>query len=190
VAAAVFGLIGVIIGGVINFVATVYQQNRTDRSARHAIARLTYDDFLRYQSTLVRALAAGTWWPDSSLLKTQTSVADRKVLLGDLDDGTSQDVADAQGWMEYLIQVRKRAGTRGPSEIELELMRDNFCRLDHARWQLSGSVSGRRFRSFVDGATLKSLDHYTTLELLGISDEDCRCRRELHYGRGEDHGTS
>lgn len=105
-----FGLIGVIIGGVINFVATVYQQNRTDRSARHAIARLTYDDFLRYQSTLVRALAGGTWWPDSSLLKTQTSIADRKVLLGDLDDGTSQDVADAQGWMEYLIQVRKRAG--------------------------------------------------------------------------------
>lgn len=184
-AAAVFGLIGVIIGGVINFVATVYQQNRTDRSARHSIARLTYDDFLHWQSTLVRALAAGSWWPDSSLLKTQTNIADRKVLLGDLDDEPSQDVADAQGWMEYLISVRQKAGTRRPTEIELELMRDNFCRLDHARLQLSGDVSGRKFRSFVDGASLKTLDHYTTLEELGISDDDCRCRRQVHYGRGE-----
>jgi len=188
VAAAVFGLIGVIIGGVINFVATVYQQNRTDRSARHSIARLTYDDFLHFQSTLVRALAASSWWPDSALLKAQTKLDDRKVLLGDLDDAPSQDVADAQGWMDYLIQ-RRHDAHGPPSAIDLQLMRDNFCRLDRARWQLSGSVSGRRFRSFVDGATLASLDHPTTLEELGISDEDCRCRREVRYGRGDADGS-
>jgi hypothetical protein len=183
VAAAVFGLIGVIIGGVINFVATVYQQRSSNRASRHSIARLTYDDFLRWQSTLVRALADGTWWQDSALLKTQTSVEDRKTLLGELDDGPSQDVANAQGWMEYLIQRREDAHRR-PTETDLQIMRDNFCRLDHARQQLSGDVSGRRFRTFVDGATLASLDHYTTLEELGISDGDCRRRQQVHYGRG------
>jgi hypothetical protein len=184
----VFGLVGVIVGGVINFVATVYQQRGLDRSARHSIARLTYDDFLHYQSTLVRALAASSWWPDSALLKPQTKLEDRKVLLGDLEDEPSQDVADAQGWMDYLIQ-RRHDADGPPGAIDLQLMRDNFCRLDRARWQLSGTVSGRRFRSFVDGATLASLDRHTTLEELGIGDQDCRCRRHLHYGRGDADGT-
>ena len=74
-AAAIFGLIGVLVGGALNFATTYYLQPRQDRSAVQSIARLAYDDCLHYQSTLVRALAESDWWPRNELMSTQ--VGDR-----------------------------------------------------------------------------------------------------------------
>ena len=61
VTAAIFGLVGVLVGGVLNFVTTVRIQGRKDRFALRSIARLAYDDCLHFQSTLVRALAEEQW---------------------------------------------------------------------------------------------------------------------------------
>lgn len=182
VAAAVFGLIGVLVGGVLSFATTVYLQDRRDRSSLRSIARLAYDDCLHFQSTLVRALATPGWWPAGEAIDPQVDDGDRKFLLGELDDASSQDVAAAIGWAAYITLRREHAAA--PTEAELLMMRDTFCRLDVARWQLSGKVSGRRFRSFADGAVLTTLDTPTTLEALGICDAECRERRKLNYGRG------
>jgi hypothetical protein len=184
--AAIIGLVGVvvgaIVGGVANWLVQNSQANRQTASSVRAIARLTYDDFLHYQSTLVRALARDhDWWDRTEALHRQTSVEDRKQLLGALDDEPSQDVAAAQGWMDYLLS-RSNSVAR-PTDIDLTVMRDTFCRLDRGRYQLSGSVSGRRYTSFKDGAVLESLDHPATLEDLGISESQCEARRAIHYGR-------
>jgi hypothetical protein len=182
VAAAIFGLIGVLVGGVLSFVTTVFLQRRNDRSAVRSIARLAYDDCLHFQSTLVRALAAGKWWPEEEVISPQVGASDRKFLLGELNDARSQDVAAAIGWARYITLRRKGKDTK-PTPEELTMMRDTFCRLDRARWQLSGKISGRRFRSFTDGAVLNTLDRPTTLEELGICDQRCRERRKMNYGR-------
>jgi hypothetical protein len=179
-AAAIFGLIGVLVGGVLNFVTTMYLKRSQSRSALRSIARLAYDDCLHFQSTLVRALATEQWWAEPEAIMPQVDRADRKILLGELPDDPSQDVAAALGWAEYL-SVRRHPGR--PSDAELRMMRDTFCRLDVARWQLSGKVTGRRFRTFTDGAVLATLDAPTTLAALGICDEDCRQRRKINYGR-------
>jgi hypothetical protein len=183
VAEAVFGLIGVLVGGVLNFVTTMYVQGRQEQSSLRSIARLEYDDCLHFQSTLVRALASRSWWPESDVISPQVNDHDRKVLLGELDDGPSQDVAGAIGWAAFIASRCKHAGPGAtPSEAEFQMMRDTFCRLDAARRQLA-KVSGRTFRSFSDGAVLATLDQPTTLDALGICDERCQERRRVNYGR-------
>jgi hypothetical protein len=187
VAAAIFGLIGVLVGGVLNFVTTMYVQGRSDRSSLRSMARLAYDDCLHFQSTLVRALADGDWWPKGESIEPQLGDHDRKLLLGELGDAPSQDVAAAIGWATYLNVHREHVPETepptGPTDAELQMMRDTFCRLDAARWQLSGKVSGRRFRSFMDGGVLATIAPPTTLERLGICDQKCRERRQKNYGR-------
>jgi len=181
VAAAIFGLIGVLVGGVLNFVTTMYLQGRHDRSALRSIARLAYDDCLHFQSTLVRALAEEDWWIEGEAINPQVGDGDRKIMLGELGDAPSQDVAAAIGWAKYLT-LRRAHSTAGPTPAEFQMMQDTFCRLDVARWQLSGKVSGRRFRSFTDGAVLATLEQPKTLEQLGICDQKCRERRLKNYG--------
>jgi hypothetical protein len=117
------------------------------------------------------------------VIELQVGDSDRKQLLGDLPDRASQDVADAIGWARYTMLRRKHTHAQHPTPREMEMMRDTFCRLDAARWQLSGKASGRTFRSFRDGAVLATLDRPTTLEALGICDEHCRERRTMNYGR-------
>jgi hypothetical protein len=162
-------------------------------SSVRAVARLTYDDFVHAQSTLVRALARTPpgWWDDSEVLEPQTTLEDRKLLLGYLADEASQVVAAANGWMGYLLR-RKQQATRQhqrPSPTDLVVMRDTFCRLNYARTLLAGAVagadstSGWTYSSFDEGAVLESLDHPATLESLGISDSQCVARRADGYGR-------
>jgi hypothetical protein len=184
--AAIFGLAGVVVGGVLTGVVNWLLQRGQANSAAKAIARLTYDDFLHYQSTLVRGLAAQHWWSRGALLQPQVSLDDRKLLLGWLADDPSQEVAAAQGWMGYLINRREAAPQdQGPTPEDVRVMRDTFCRLEQAREQLS-SVSGRRFGSFQDGAVLASLPTDHTLEDLQISGGHCTARRGAAYGREPD----
>jgi hypothetical protein len=194
--AAIFGLVGVIVGGVLNGVVGWLVARGQARSSTRAIARLAYDDFLHHQSTLVRALDAGCWWDGADLLGEQVCTEDWKLLLGELGDEPSQEVASARGWMAYLIS-RWRAAVPDPAQAQLalplasrtlapqdsQLMRDTFARMDRARRQLSGKVSGRKFSSFKDGGTLATLEPPRTLEELGIDAESCRLRRKADYGR-------
>jgi hypothetical protein len=189
VTAAIFGLVGVVVGGVLSGVVNWLLERKRVTSAARAIARLTCDDFLHYQSTLVRALAANGWWDSAFLLEPQVDIEDRKLLLGYLDDALSQQVAAAQGWMSYLISRRKSdAAAQGPTSEDLQVMRDTFCRLERAREHLSSKeLSGWEFMSFKDGAVLASLpagtSHPPTLQQLGISSNQCGQRAAVHYGR-------
>jgi hypothetical protein len=184
VTAAIFGLLGVVVGGVLSGVVTWLLQRNQTASASRAIARLAYDDFLHFQSTLVRALAAGEWWDRSYLLEPQVTTDDWKLLLGQLKDEPSQEVAGARGWMAYLTSRGAAApDNQAPSQQDLQIMRDTFCRLDRGRWQLSGTVSGRRFSSFERGGVLATLEVPRDLAALGISEDACEQRREAGYGR-------
>lgn len=194
--AAIFGLVGVVVGGVLNGLVGWRVQRGQARSSARAIARLAYDDFLHLQSTLVRALAVDRWWDNSHLLEEQVRPDDWKLLLGELDDEPSQDVASAHGWMIYLISrwrtvvpnplqtpLNLPQAPPKPTSADLQLMRDTFCRLDRARWQLSGKVSGRRFSTFEEGSVLATLDVPRSLEELRIAPGQCRKRRKAGYGR-------
>jgi hypothetical protein len=183
VTAAIFGLIGVLVGGVLNFITTMYLQGRKDRSSLRLVARLAYDDCLHFQSTLVRALADRVWWVEGELIDPQVGDSDRKFLLGQLGDSPSQDVAAAIGWARYLELHRQHVKSTVPTSVEFQMLRDTFCRLDLARGHLSGKISGRRFRSFADGAVLATLNTPTTLEQLQICDQECRERWRQNYGR-------
>jgi hypothetical protein len=193
---AIIGLVGVVVGALITGVANWLIQDSQSKSqsaaAAKAAARLTYDDFLHYQSTIVRALSrnhhdlagsgVASWWDESEVLPRQTSADDQKRLLSALDDEPSQDVAAAQGWMEYLLN---RSKTTSATTNDLTVMQDTFCRLDLGREHLSGPISGRHYTSFKDGAVLDSLPYPDTLEELGISDQQCAHRHAVNYGREE-----
>jgi DNA-directed RNA polymerase subunit N (RpoN/RPB10) len=185
--AAIIGLVGVVVGalvtGVSNYLIQNSQSKQEAAAAVRAAARLTYDDFLHRQSTLVRALARQDqgWWTESEVLAPQTTLEDRKRLLGALGDEPSQDVAGAQGWMDYLLSRRKHNDR--PTGTDVDVMRDTFCRLDRARGHLSGPISGRVYTSFKDGAVLDSITPPTTLEELGVGEDCCRRRQAANYGR-------
>jgi hypothetical protein len=185
VTAAIFGLLGVVVGGVLSGVVNWSLQRYQTKSSAKTIARLVYDDFLHFQSTLVRSLASESWWEKSHLLEEQVLPEDWKLLLGALDDASSQEVAAARGWMRYLIEVWKAEmsdESQKPLGEDLQVVRDTFCRLDRGRRQLS-NLSGRKFRSFKDGGVLATLEKRTTLEELGIAQDQCKRRRKIDYGR-------
>jgi hypothetical protein len=188
VTAAIFGLLGVMVGGVLNGVVNWWLQRYQTRSSAKTIARLVYDDFLHFQSTLVRSLADQCWWEKEHLLEEQVQPEGWKLLLGALGDSSSQDVAAARGWMRYLIEVWKAEMSSGtqqsPRELgdQLQAVRDTFCRLDRGREQLY-ELSGRKFRSFKDGGVLATLKEGATLEDLHIAPDECKARRKQDYAR-------
>jgi hypothetical protein len=188
VTAAIFGLLGVVVGGVLSGLITWLLQRGQTRSSARTIARLVYDDFLHSESTLVRSLAAGHWWKDSYLLQEQVAAEDWKLLLGSLPDKPSQAIAGARGWMAYLVALwheKLPDPTRPPpplSDADLLLMRDVFARLEWARSQLS-QYSGRSFSTFEDGGVLATIEPPKTLQQLGIGPEECTRRRKANYAR-------
>jgi hypothetical protein len=189
VTAAIFGLLGVIVGGVLNGAVSWWLQRGEARSSARATAGVVYDDFLHMQSTLVRTLDAKEWWETSHLFNEQVGREDWKLSLSALDDEASEAVAAARGWMSYLIGSRNVAIERhkaGSRQLKLDvaeehLMQDSFCRLDYARRKLS-KLGGRNFRSFENGGVLASLPQPRTLRELGIADDQCRIRRKARYG--------
>jgi hypothetical protein len=193
VTAAIFGLLGVIVGGVLNGVVNWWLQRSQTKSSARAIAGVVYDEFRHLQSTLVRSLAAGEWWQPSYLFDEDLGRDDWKLLLGALDDRPSQDVAAARGWMTYVIArcrevTRNRRSDDQPvashklSPEDRRLMQDTFCRLDRAREQLA-KLSGRDFSSFENGGVLATIDPPKTLAELGIAPDECRARRKEDYAR-------
>lgn len=191
--AAIFGLLGVIVGGVLNGVVNWWLQRTQTKSSARAIAGVVYDEFRHLQSTLVRSLAADAWWKRSYLFDEDLGRDDWKLLLGALADRPSQDVAAARGWMTYVIaRCREVMPDRRLEDQAVEppklsradrrLMQDTFCRLDRAREQLA-KVSGRDFSTFENGGVLATIDPPQTLAELGIAPDECRARRKAGYAR-------
>lgn len=126
-----------------------------------ATALMMQDDFYHYEATLARALDRGDWWDAHEVLKQQTTVKDRKVVWAALNDKPVADVvsqydcltyldqhaggfrsaqttvtnavADAQGWMDYLVQRRQLTAEGHASAADIELMRRTFALLDVGR---------------------------------------------------------
>lgn len=126
-----------------------------------ATALMMQDDFYHHQATLARALDRRDWWDAREVLKQQTSVKDRKVVWAALKDKPITDliapydcltyldehadgfrstqtsvtnaVADAQGWMDYLIQRRALNAEDHARGADIDLMRRTFALLDVGR---------------------------------------------------------
>ncbi|MGH7687610.1 MAG: hypothetical protein ACREN2_12460 [Candidatus Dormibacteria bacterium] len=126
-----------------------------------ATALMMQDDFYHRQAALARALDRRDWWDAHEMLKQQTSVDDRKVVWAALKDkpitaavapcdcltyldahadgsqpahpSVTNAVADAQGWMDYLIQRRELAADGHATGPDIDLMRRTFALLDVGR---------------------------------------------------------
>jgi hypothetical protein len=104
--AAIFGLVGVIIGGVINFVVTAFLQRRTERSDRRSAARLVRSELVRFRSL---ALAAARSSPDHlPQLRDATPMlwqSHRATIARALSDEQWGPVALAYAHVDALVSV-------------------------------------------------------------------------------------
>lgn len=146
------------------------------RELVEATALLMQDDFYHFQVTLARALDRPGWWIKEELLEQQASVSDRKTIWAALPDKSIEEVlkpsasltyltneptrfrpkgpititnavADAQGWMDYLTQRRKAAGSDLPTSSDFETMKWSFALLDVGRTLLA-SLANRPATDF------------------------------------------
>lgn len=105
-AAAIFGLVGVIIGGVLNGLVTALLQRRTERSERRSAARLVRSELVRFRSL---ALEAARRPPeDLPQLRNATPIlwqSHRGTLARALRDEEWEPVARAYAHVDALVSV-------------------------------------------------------------------------------------
>jgi hypothetical protein len=106
VTAAVFGLIGVVVGAVINGAVTAMVQRRAERSDRQSAARLVSTELARFRSI---ALEAARRSPEQlPQLRESTPIlwqSQRAVLARGLDDADWEAVARAYAHVDALGSV-------------------------------------------------------------------------------------
>jgi len=104
--AAIFGLIGVVVGGAINFIVTALLQRRTERFDRRSAARLVRSELVRFRSLAVEA----TRRPPDELpqLREATPIlwqSHRASLARALPDEEWELVARAYAHVDALVSV-------------------------------------------------------------------------------------
>lgn len=104
--AAIFGRLGVIVGGVINGVVSTLLARRTERADSRSAARLVRSELVRFRSV---AIGARTWAPDQlpQLRHAETELwkASRAVLARTLSDAHWALVARAYAHVEAVQSV-------------------------------------------------------------------------------------
>jgi hypothetical protein len=107
-----------------------------------ATALLLQDDFWHFQAMMARALDRSCWWDSAELPEQQATINDRKTVMAELPTRETNTVADAHGWMYYLIQRRNAIARethnpqKGPPLVEqtdVKTMELAFCLLDAGR---------------------------------------------------------
>jgi hypothetical protein len=123
-----------------------------------ATALLLQDDYWHYQATLARALDRSTWWDSSEALEQQATIDDRKTVWAAPPAAKTNDVAAAQGWLDYLNQRRKCQGSGTPSlsAEDVDVMALTFCLLEDGRGALA-QLAGRDASHFRESRVLQQL---------------------------------
>lgn len=157
---------GALIGGLFTFAAQAlgnWHQSHSaavaQRNAVAATALLMQDDFLHYQATLARSIDACTWWDKSWLSAAQATVDDRRSVWAALPDKQTNTVADAQGWMDYLISSRQTYPKRENPPLtpeQLETVQMTFRYLERGRKALA-TLARRPATSFDKAHVLEDL---------------------------------
>lgn len=144
--------------------ATAYfagKATKAEEKARvAATALLLQDDFWHYQATLARALDRSQWWSFAEILEQQATIDDRKTVWAALSTVKTNDVAAAQGWMDYLSQRRKQLphGTTPLTSEDAGTMQLTFCLLEKGRSALA-KLAERDASSFRESRVLRQLTH-------------------------------
>jgi hypothetical protein len=159
-------LLGAIVGGAATLAGTVLTGYLTGRAAKKrerallaATALLVQDDFWHFQATLARAIDRSQWWDLAEMLKQQATIEDRKAVWAALPTtAETNDVAAAQGWMDYLNQRRKALPAGAPTlgKDDLETIKMTFCLLEQGRRALA-ELAGRAASGFQDSRVLRQL---------------------------------
>jgi hypothetical protein len=169
------GFVGVLVGGCFTLlgqlIANAFQgkaKKKEERRMAEATALLIQDDFLHYQSTLARSLDACRWWEGSWLLVRQAWVEDRRTVWIALNAEQTRVVADAQGWMDYLIGRRREfSAPSAPAleSIDVETMQQTFRYLDDGRRALAG-LANCPATEFEGSPVMKQLERCKTVDEL------------------------
>ena len=195
--ARIAGLVGAVIGGLASFGGTWYNAQSVSKAAEQsqaalvsATALLMQDDFYHFQVTLARALDRWGWWEQSEVLPQQSSVADRKTVWAALPDSpieiesrtleyvknsgafqapdtVTNAVADAQGWIDYLTQLRK-ATDGDPLPSDFDTIKWCFALLDVGRQSLQ-RLAKREATDFSKSHVFESLRFHSVAELLACT---------------------
>ncbi len=159
-------LLGAIVGGLASLAGTWLTGRQSSNAAKKqdqalaaASALLLQDDFWHYQATLARALDAHRWWDPAEQSKPQATINDRKTVLAKLVTATdTNNVADAQGWMDYLTQRCKTlVATQKLNDEDVVTMKLTFCLLERGRKALA-DLAGRTATDFRKSRVLEQLD--------------------------------
>ncbi len=165
---------GAVVGGSFALLAQITNDRNQAKTAKKAAedqaaasAILLQDDFWHYQSMLARALDRCTWWKPSELASAQATIDDRKTILAALDDEQTNTVANAQGWVDYLISTRQTiAGELPPlSHNFATTMQMTFSQLELGRGALA-ELARRRATPFSDSRVLDELVNCRTVDQL------------------------
>lgn len=122
VIAAAFGLVGVIVGGVMNLVAAVWQQRHRDRLRARPVARLVMRELGNMQATLHAAAASGGSY---QLATPKEWRAGADTLAGVVDGQTWGALEEAYTLARYLhpegepLPLRAAFGLRAPDPREI-----------------------------------------------------------------------
>jgi hypothetical protein len=170
------GLVGALIGGCFTLLGQMlshrFERRKLAREKRDQVAAtalLIQDDFVHYQATLARSLDRSTWWKPAELSQQQASIEDRRTVWAALPDAETRTVADAQGWMDYLIRLREdqSLGTPALAPADTETMRMTFGFLEAGRKALA-DLARRPATPFEKTRVLEELTNCRTVEdLLG-----------------------
>jgi len=122
VIAAAFGLIGVVVGGLLNLAAAVWQEHRRDRLRARPVARLVMRELGDMQGLLYAAAARGD---DLQLPKPKEWKAGAEVLVSVVDGRTWGALDEAYTLARYFapegepLPLRAAMGARAPHTHEI-----------------------------------------------------------------------
>ena len=165
---------GAVVGGSFALLAQIANDRNQAKIAKEAAkdnaaaaAILLQDDFWHYQAMLARALDRCTWWKQAELASAQATTDDRKTILAALDVEQTNTVANAQGWVDYLISTRKTIDGDLPplSDNFAATMQRTFSQLEQGRGALA-ELAQREAPPFSDSRVLDELVNCKTVEQL------------------------
>ena len=115
--AAIFGLIGVIVGGLLNVGVTYLFERQRGKSAAQTASRLVYQELMVNGAAVEVAAVHKDWKPLKENLVTIDWEANRVVFAGALPDDEWSPLVRAYYWIGSLIQQGEGKGLNDPLDI-------------------------------------------------------------------------
>jgi len=142
--AAIFGLLGVLVGGILSGFVSWRLERAREAAAARGVKRLLSNELLGWQAILQVADRQKKWWPDSGVPPDSTTVEDRKLLARQLSDDDWDRLVHAEHGLRLLREAREANPSEDPKPSHLALQGQAIQTIKLAREMLDELGSKRR----------------------------------------------